>query len=562
MPTLLRATGLRAAHGDRVLFDDLSLSVGDGSVIGLVGANGAGKSTLLRILAGIEAPERGEIALSPRETTVGLLPQQVDHADGETVSDYLARRTGLSAAESALAASTDALARTGASATSAESYDDALNRWLSLGGADFDHRIGEVTHEVGLSVLAGQPMSSLSGGQAARARLAALLLSRFDVLLLDEPTNDLDLAGLASLEDFIDSTDAAIVLVSHDRELLRRLVTEVVEIDAAQHCIRHHNGTFEDYLQARELERRHARERYEEYEASVDDLRQRARRIRQWSDTGVRAEKRKPTDGDKLIRNRRIETTESLAGRARRAERQIERLEVVDEPRKEWDLQFSIAGTAPSGKVVATLNAARVDLGSFSLGPVTLQIDRGDRVAITGPNGSGKTTLLRLITGELAPAAGVAALGSAVRVGTIDQARAAFEGDRALLDTFAAEVPGEGVSEIRSLLAKFGLGARTVNRACSSLSAGERTRASLALLQVRGVNLLILDEPTNHLDLAAIEQLEEALAHYEGTLVLVSHDRSLLETIRVNRRFSVCAGEVIEEDLRPAAHRGTGSSPL
>ncbi len=563
MSAQLHATALRAAHGDRVLFDDLSLSVASCEVIGLIGSNGAGKSTLLRILAGLEAPEHGTVTRSPRGATVGLLPQQVDAAPGETVTHYLARRAGVAAAEADLAAVTAALAEGDDSPATANAYDTALQRWLSLGGADFDHRIGEAMHDVGLTVLADQPIGSLSGGQAARARLAALLLSRFDVLLLDEPTNDLDLAGLATLERFIDSTDAGVVLVSHDREVLRRTITSVLEIDMAQHTTRHYRGSFDDYLRAREVARRHAREQYEEYAGSVEQLQQRANRLRKWAETGVRTEKRKAaTDGDKLLRNRRIETTEAQAGRARRIERRIDRLDVVEEPRKEWDLRFSIAGAPPSGKVVATLNAAEVHRGSFSLGPVTLQIDRGDRVAITGPNGSGKTTLLGLITGEIAPDKGSATLGAGVQVGSIDQARTAFEGDGSPLDAFAAEIPEATAAEIRALLAKFGLGSRHAVRECSSLSAGERTRASLALLQARGVNLLILDEPTNHLDLAAIEQLEEALARYEGTLVLVSHDRRLLESIDVDRRVSVCAGALTESDRPGTAHRGTGTSPL
>jgi len=224
----------------------------------------------------------------------------------------------------------------------------------------------------------------------------------------------------------------------------------------------------------------------------------------------------------------------------------IERLDVVEEPRKEWELRFSIASASPSGRVVATLNGAVARLGSFTLGPVTLQIDRGDRVAITGPNGAGKSTLLALLTGELAPSDGSASVGSGVLAGRIDQARAAFLGDDALLDAFQAEVPDQPVGEVRTLMAKFGLTGEHVLRTAASLSPGERTRAALALLQARGVNLLVLDEPTNHLDLPAIEQLEVALDSYDGTLLLVSHDRRLLEAVRVDRRFTLDDGTVSE----------------
>jgi ATPase subunit of ABC transporter with duplicated ATPase domains len=184
--------------------------------------------------------------------------------------------------------------------------------------------------------------------------------------------------------------------------------------------------------------------------------------------------------------------------------------------------------------------------GPFTLGPVDLQIDWADRVAITGPNGSGKSTLLAALLGRLQPVEGVVSLGSAVVVGEIDQARSLFDGTEALRRAFAAQVPDWPDAEVRTLLAKYALGAAHVERPASSLSPGERTRAALALLQARGVNLLVLDEPTNHLDLSAIEQLEEALDSYPGTLLLVTHDRRLLEAVHLTRRFALEAGKVFE----------------
>ena len=239
-------------------------------------------------------------------------------------------------------------------------------------------------------------------------------------------------------------------------------------------------------------------------------------------------------------------SSEKQAAKARQTDRMLERLEVVEEPRKEWELRMAIAAGRPSGQVVAVLNGATVRRGAFTLGPVTLQIDWGDRVAITGANGSGKTTLLALLLGTLAPDDGAASLGASVVVGEIDQARAAFEGDGPLLDAFGTEVPDLTQADVRTLLAKFGLGGEHVMRPAATLSPGERTRAGLALLQARGVNLLVLDEPTNHLDLPAIEQLEQALDGFDGTLLLVTHDRRLLDAVHVNRRIAVDDGQVTE----------------
>jgi ATPase subunit of ABC transporter with duplicated ATPase domains len=207
---------------------------------------------------------------------------------------------------------------------------------------------------------------------------------------------------------------------------------------------------------------------------------------------------------------------------------------------------MTIATAGRSGDVVATTRAATVRRGDFVLGPVDLQLDRQDRVAVTGPNGSGKSTLLALLLGRLAPTEGAASLGSGVLVGEVDQARAAFEGDEPLGTAFAREVPDWPTADVRTLLAKFGLGGHQVPRPASSLSPGERTRAALALLQARGVNLLVLDEPTNHLDLPAIEQLEQALDAFDGTILLVTHDRRMLETVRLTRRWHVEDGRVTE----------------
>ncbi len=544
MTATLVAKALTAGHGDRLLFSGLDLVVAPGDVIGLVGANGAGKSTLLRLLAGVDAPEEGEVRLSPPSAVVGHLPQEPDRRPGETVRAFLARRTGVSAAQSALDTATQALVEGAPGADDA--YATGLERWLALGGADLEERAEAVAADLGLTVGLDRPMTALSGGQAARASLASLLLSRYDVFLLDEPTNDLDLDGLERLESFVRGLRAGTVVVSHDREFLTRTVNRVVELDLAQTQVNTYGGGYDSYLEERAVARRHAREEYEEYAGNLSSLQARARMQRAWMDKGVRNARRKAPDNDKAGRGARIEATEKQAAKARQTDRLIERLEVVEEPRKEWELRMSIAAAARSGAVVATLRGAEVRLGDFRLGPVDLQIDWADRVAVTGANGAGKSTLLAALLGRAELASGSAALGPGVVVGEIDQARKAFYGGEALLEAFGAAVPDMAPAEVRTLLAKFGLGAAHVLRPAATLSPGERTRASLALLQARGVNLLVLDEPTNHLDLPAIEQLESALSTYEGTLLLVTHDRRMLEAVHTTRRIRVADGKVTE----------------
>ncbi|GAA1817178.1 ABC-F family ATP-binding cassette domain-containing protein [Luedemannella flava] len=544
MSATLVAQNLAAGHGDRALFAGLDLVVAPGDVVGLVGPNGAGKSTLLRILAGQDAAEDGTVRRSPVFATVGYLPQEPDRRPGETVRDFLTRRTGVAAAQRDLDAATAALA--GGAPGADDAFSHAWEDWLSLGGADLPERAEQVAAELGLAVDLDHPMTGLSGGQAARAGLACLLLSRYDVFLLDEPTNDLDLDGLRRLEEFVTGLRAGTVLVSHDREFLTRTVTRVLELDLHQRQVNHYGGGYAAYLEEREVARRHARADYEEYADTKAGLEARARMQRAWMDKGVRNARRKATDSDKIGRKLRADASEKQAAKARQTERLIERLEVVEEPRKEWELRMEIAAAPRSGAVAASLRAAVVRRGDFTLGPVDLQINWADRVAITGANGSGKSTLLGALLGRLPLESGHASLGPGVVVGEVDQARGLFLGDEPLQDAFGAAVPTMTAAEVRTLLAKFGLRAAHVLRPAATLSPGERTRAALALLQGRGVNLLVLDEPTNHLDLPAIEQLESALAGYPGTLLLVTHDRRMLAAVHTTRRLEVDAGRVTQ----------------
>ncbi|MFF5077798.1 ABC-F family ATP-binding cassette domain-containing protein [Actinoplanes sp. NPDC000266] len=543
MSATMIARELAAGHGDRTLFSGLDLVVAPGDVIGLVGVNGAGKTTLLRTLAGILPLESGAVSLSPPSANVGYLPQERERRSGESVRDFLGRRTGVGPAQVALDDATEALTEGRAGADDA--YSVALERWLDLGGADLDERAAQVAGELGLDVALDHPMTALSGGQAARAGMASLLLSRYDIFLLDEPTNDLDLDGLRRLEEFVSGLRAGTVVVSHDREFLARTVTKVLELDLAQQQVNLFGGGYTAYLEERERARLHAREQYEEYADKKDDLLERARMQRAWMEKGVRNAHRKAPDNDKIGKKYRAEASEKQAAKARQTEKLIERLDVVEEPRKEWELRMEIAVAPRAGAVVATMRDGVVRRGGFTLGPVTLQIDWADRVAITGANGSGKSTLLAALLGRLPLDEGSAALGPGVVVGEVDQARGLFLGDEALARAFGAAVPELSDADVRTLLAKFGLKAAHVLRPAATLSPGERTRAALALLQARGVNLLVLDEPTNHLDLAAIEQLESALSSYTGTLLLVTHDRRMLEAVSTTRHLEVAAGKVI-----------------
>ncbi|MCE0458614.1 ABC-F family ATP-binding cassette domain-containing protein [Curtobacterium flaccumfaciens] len=556
MTATLVAKGLSGGYAARTLFDSLDLTVAPGDVIGVVGVNGAGKSTLLRLLAGVDEPLAGTVSLAPTDAFVGWLPQEHERIVGETVAAYLGRRTGCTEATATMDAAAAALGDPDAGDAAADRYSAALDRWLAAGAADLEDRIPAVLADLGLEPGTGDSgadgvgpdsmMTALSGGQVARVGLAALLLSRFDIVLLDEPTNDLDLDGLDRLEAFVRGLRGGVVLVSHDREFLARSVTSVLELDLAQSSNRLFGGGYDSFLEEREIARQHKRDAYDEFASTKADLVSRARTQREWSSQGVRNAMKKSPDNDKIRRRAASESSEKQAQKVRQMESRIARLDEVEEPRKEWQLEFTIGSAPRSSAVVATLSDATFTQGDFTLGPVSLQVDGGDRIGITGPNGAGKSTLLRALLGKQAPTTGTASLGSSVAVGEVDQARAAFTGDQPLAAAFEAIVPEYTTADVRTLLAKFGLKADHVGRPASALSPGERTRAGLALLQARGVNVLVLDEPTNHLDLTAIEQLEQALESYDGTLLLVTHDRRMLETVRLDRQWRVEGGTVTE----------------
>jgi ATPase subunit of ABC transporter with duplicated ATPase domains len=542
----LVARDIAVIIGRTTVLDGISLTIAPGHRYGLVGPNGVGKSTLLRALAGQLHLDRGTVDRHPRSATVGLLDQETERRPDETTHGYLDRRTGVAAAAREVDDATAALA--GAGPGTADRYDAALNAWLRLGGADQEARVEATFADLGLALdLLAQPMITLSGGEAAKVALAALLLSRHDVVLLDEPTNDVDLDGLELLEAWVLDQERPLVVVSHDRAFLERTVTEVIELDEHSRQATIFGGGWLAYLDEKAGARRHAEEAYADYTVKRDVLRTRAQRERQWSSAGFKRAKRRPDDNDKNIRFGRMEASENLAAKARRTERALARLEVVEKPWEPWDLRFQIAQTTRSGNLVASLEDATVVRGEFRLGPIDLEIGWAERIGIVGPNGSGKTTLLDALLGRLPLDAGRQRLGPGVFVGEVEQARRRLD-DRATLLDAVLRTTGFTLSEARSLLAKFGLGATDVGRSTRSLSPGERTRAILALLMAQGVNCLVLDEPTNHLDLPAIEQLEQAVAGFDGTLLLVTHDRRLLEAVALTRVVRLGRGRVVADE--------------
>jgi ATPase subunit of ABC transporter with duplicated ATPase domains len=360
-----------------------------------------------------------------------------------------------------------------------------------------------------------------SGGEEARAALEAILGIDADVLLLDEPTNDLDFAGLELLQRALDRHRGGIVVVSHDRAFLEHM-TRIVELEPETRRVREYAGGWSAF----EAERRRARGRAEgDYRRYADErsrIQEQARRMRQWEERGYGQGRKKKKTKDV----------------AKQYEKKLALLEPVEKPWSPWRLELDLAAGNRAGDVVARLEGAVVERDGFRIGPLDLVVRRGERLLISGRNGAGKTTLLRALLGDLPLSEGSRWIGPGAVLGTLPQGAGPFAGDERLLDRFVADTRLE-TGAARTLLAKFALGADDVHRPGRSLSPGERSRATLALLAARGVNALVLDEPTNHLDLEAIEQLESALESYEGTVLLVTHDRRFLEAFRATRTLEL-----------------------
>jgi len=538
----LTATNVSVSFGSLVVLDEVSVSIGAGDRIGIIAPNGVGKSTLLKVLAGDLEPDAGTVTRLPATTPVLRLAQEPDLRPGESLAAHLARRTRVAAAEADLHVSTEALAHGVAGAEDA--YDACLQRWLALGGADLPERMAEVTAQLGLSEdLLDRNVAELSGGQQARLGLATVLLAQPDILLLDEPTNNLDDTGLVLLEAHLRATSAGIALVSHDRAVLAAVTRQILEIDEFTRHGSLFAGGWDAYVAEREAARRRAVEDYSAYESERDRLTEVARRQRQWARSGAQragSARTYRTDRDKFSRAFHVGMAQQTGSRAGGIDRAITRLDAdaPDEVREAWQLRLSIGEAHRTGAVAVSLTDAVIRRGEVTLGPVSLTLGPTDRLRVTGPNGSGKTTLIDALLGRAELSGGWRYAGPSTVFGELDQTRREFA-TRAPVAEVVRSAAGLSQEDARTLLAKFRLRGDAALRPASALSPGERTRAGLALLQARGVNLLVLDEPTNHLDIEAIEQLEQALTAYAHALILVTHDRRLAESVSVTDTIDI-----------------------
>ncbi len=517
------ASGLQAQVGDRNLFSDLSFKLEARDRMTLSGRNGAGKSTLLRILAGERSAEAGTLTLA-KSARVALHDQRPPRGEAVSLGDYvLGGRSEALAAEAELSRLEEEMADGAASDETLAAYAAAQQRLELLGGYRWRDEVRAVLGGLGFGPEhAERPLSTFSGGELTRASLARALATKPDLLLLDEPTNHLDIPSLEWLEEHLTGLDAAVVLVAHDRWFLEAVGTSVLELEGGRG--RFFSGPWHAWRTeqaARELAlgKQIAKQRAElaRMERFVERFRYKATKARQAQS-----------------RVKRIERLRAEAASA--------------EPRDGRALRFSFAPPERSGRFVVKMEGARIEVpGRVLLEDATLRVERGEHVVLVGPNGAGKTTLIETLAGRREPAAGKRALGHNVRVGYLSQHADSAAGEGTVLDAVRR---GTGLSgqKARDLLGGFLFSGRDAEKRLADISGGEQRRLSLAILVASGANFLILDEPTNHLDLESREALEDALSEYRGAVVLISHDRALLEAVGTRT--------VVVEDGELSSHLG------
>ncbi len=524
---MLQVKQLTKYFGAEIVLDNVSLVLSDAEHVGLIGPNGCGKTTLLRCIASLDQPDSGEIVRSPSEVTVGYLPQVLDQIGSMTVAEAIASALAdWHDAEHDLQLAMQHVSQRAEDPTTLDEYDAALARFETLGGYEREARSVAILDGLGLDESRlDQTVESLSGGQKTRLGLSMLLLQEPGILLLDEPTNHLDIEALVWLEDFVSSFRGSVLVVSHDREFLDRTVSRVLYLDPRNRQLTSYAGNYGDFLDAREREAEIQQATWVQQEKYVSKVASDVARLKgEALDIELSTTPRQP--GVRRLARKK-------AGLAKSREKKLNRFmdsdERVEKPQLEWSLNLDFGDAPPAGRAVL-----RVDDLSFAYAGepmlfehVRFDLRYGERISIVGPNGSGKTTLVQLITGELQPNSGTVEVGTGVRIGLLAQEQETLDMDSTVLDT-ALHERAMTQTDARSFLHFFLFSGNDVFRRVGDCSPGERSRLQLALLMLRGCNLLVLDEPLNHLDIEGRDQFQRSLEAFAGSVISVVHDRAFL----------------------------------
>lgn len=490
---MLQVTDISKEYGAKQILSEVSFTVLKGEKIAVVGKNGSGKSTLLKIIAGIETIEQGDIKIGKKES-IAYLPQKIDDKYLNTeVLDYLIK------------------------ITNSETYE-------------IEKTFSNLNLDPGIL---NKKIKNISGGQKTKICLVQVILKKADYVLLDEPTNNLDIDSLLWLEGYIKKNSAGFLIVSHDRKFLDNIASKVLEIKDGGITLE--KGTYSDYLQRSKEKRSKLLSDYEGQQEEINRLKKSAADKKRKASIGNKYETK---DNDKMLRNFKREQAKHSNKEAKRIEKRIELMDEIEEPEKQKQLNIDIKESGFAGNKSITIRDLIIGYEDFSAGPFNLDINFGDKICFVGPNGSGKTTLLKTIIGSLEKKSGDLIIGSKVKFGNLTQEHEDIPNDITLFD-FISENTDKESNFIFNTLKKFNFNEKQIKKPVDNLSPGQKTRLILALFTIKEVNTIVLDEPTNHLDIEALESIEEAIIGYKGTIILVSHDRHLIDKIKPDSIYKI-----------------------
>ena len=505
---MIRLESISKQNGQHLLFIEASAALARGEKVGLVGPNGAGKTTLFRMITGEDPPDEGQVSVD-RGVTIGYFSQDVGEMAGRSVIFEVMDGAGpVSVVAAELAELETAMAdpdQAEAMDTIIERYGEAQHRFEALGGYALEGRAREVLAGLNFTeVMMDGDVGALSGGWKMRVALARILLMRPDAMLLDEPSNHLDLESLIWLEQFLKGYDGGLLMTSHDREFMNRIVNKIVEIDGGS--LTTYSGDYEFYEQQRAEGQKQQQAQFERQQAML------AKEI-------------------KFIE--RFKARASHAAQVQSRVKKLDKIERVEPPRRRQAIQFDFPPAPRSGEDVASLRAVRKRYGAKAIyDGLNFQVRRKERWCVMGVNGAGKSTLLKLVAGAAAPDDGVVSIGASVKMGYFAQhAMDLLDGDRTVFQFLEDSFPQAGQGSLRALAGCFGFSGDDIEKRCQVLSGGEKARLVMARILFDPPNFLVLDEPTNHLDLLTKEMLIGALTQYEGAMLFVSHDRHFLAAL-------------------------------
>lgn len=526
------------ATGSKEILHDVSFSINTGDKVGLVGSNGAGKTTLLRLINGDLTPTSGEIIKTNEE--IGILPQDMRDWLDHSVYEFIEEVTGVKDAREQFDEQCANLEHDSSERTLLL-YADALEKYDKFEVASFDANLEKALKRADISSIdTGKEIGNFSGGQRTRIALAAVFASRYDVVLLDEPTNNLDDRGVVVLEKFIEGSNAAFLMVSHDRRFLRNATSRIIELMGGDQGMRQYGLGYDEYVEARERAKQATFNRYEQYEKEKKRLDRAARAARIKANSA--GSNRSNSDNDKLTAHFRKEKAASgLASAASGMSSRLGQLEEPERPEEDVSLKFLFKEEAGKKLNLLSVSNLEIDYGNgHTIGPVSFSIRTGDKILLKGKNGSGKTSVIRGIMGDTPVSSGDVHASKQANVIYVDQNQTLPLPDDSALNNLRHLAPSLELHDAINLLIRFNLKKDIIQvTPGSELSGGERAKVLLVGIAANNVGLLILDEPTNNLDIPTIEALEHALKNYNGGVLIVSHDRDFVQNIGITNIISI-----------------------